>query len=103
MLTGVVEFKAKTSILDRILNAKQLAGAGISFLTQGSGRLTGVCFVAENLDRDVLSRAAFGSAQDKLRDRVMTIFLMLRYIRARQVLPALVKRRLEERSLLTRA
>ncbi len=34
VLTGVVEFKARTSILDGILNAKQLAGAGISISTQ---------------------------------------------------------------------
>jgi len=33
VLTGAVEFKARTSILDTILNAKQPAGAGISFLT----------------------------------------------------------------------
>ena len=34
VLTGKVEFKARTSILDGILNAKQLAGDGISISTQ---------------------------------------------------------------------
>ena len=46
VLTEVGEFKARTSILDRILNAKQLTGSRESVLGPGAGVGKGSVFNA---------------------------------------------------------